>query len=169
MIKRNPIIFLIIFSVVFSLTLFSDDAYALECDPSAPTFTVVKNGDWDDPATWDKGVVPSINAIKKIPHGYYVVISSTVENYCIIENTGTLTNSGDLLNYSPGIFNNRATLTNSHTLSNSGTFTNSGTLTNFDFLRNKSPGTTTNSGTINNCGGTIQGTISGNVVTNICP
>ena len=160
MIKRSPIIFLIIFSVVFSLTLFSDDAYALECDPSAPTFTVVKNGDWDDPTIWDQKRVPGQDVKKVIPFGFEVTIgySARVTNSCTINNNGILTvfgmleNTGTIDNFryfyiNAGLVENHGTINNSHhitiqvrdgTLNNFGSIINNrGVITIFGNLNNQ--------------------------------
>jgi len=136
----RKIIPIIVSIVILGLVGTLDDAYAL-------TFTTVQSGNWNDPDTWDLGMVPSSSDDKVIENT--VTITTPITNtgtisvtgsFGDLRNTSTLTNSGSITtNLSSELalaIRNSGTMSNTGTISitkgsiqNSGTFSNSGTLT----------------------------------------
>jgi hypothetical protein len=109
--------------------------------PSAYTasFTAVKDGNWNDPATWG-GTIPTSADDVTIPAGITVTIPSgltvvrnggtVLVNNGNISNNGWITNSGLVSSNTGSTFTNSGFISNYNTVYNDGTFTNSTTFVN---------------------------------------
>ena len=140
--------------------------------PSPTNYVAIQSGNWDDPDTWQVGIVPivirsvdtvTINAgiTVIIPTGYTVSSSGNIVNSGKIISGGSIINSGVISNSSGGVIEN---LLGSTLVNNSGAIIN-----NYESIFVWSA--LVNSGTINNSRlldnlGTVTNSVTGIIIDN---
>ncbi|MCI3938666.1 T9SS type A sorting domain-containing protein [Chryseobacterium aahli] len=114
------------------------DTYYLGISASDIPFVSVANGDWNNPATWNKGTVPTCTDIVQVASGTIVTVNSSGNG----SKNVTINSGGTLVNVS-GDLTVGCTLKN-NSLVNNGTLTVSGGILNVNGNVNNANGSTFN-------------------------
>lgn len=152
---------------------FDSDGVGDVCDSNNSAFTAI-SGDWNDSATWEGGIIPSLYDDIEILNGVEVTVTEPVEIYGSLSNHGTINslqtiviydgpfvNSGVIdLTTTGWLTNHTDDFTNSGTINISGVFINRGTLINSGTLTNTSTFINTATGLVENSGGITNNSVN---------